>query len=45
MIGKHSLVVIMPVIKKVRELRMERHPLFCGGCKKLIKPKDRNGTG
>ncbi len=22
---------------------MERHPLFCGECKKLIKPKDRNG--
>ena len=22
---------------------MTRHPLFCGECKKLIKPKDRNG--
>ena len=24
-------------------MRMERHPLFCGECKKLIKPEDRNG--
>jgi len=25
-----------------RELRMERQPLFCGECKKLIQPEDRN---
>jgi len=24
-------------------MRMERRPLFCGECKKLIKPEDRNG--
>ncbi len=26
-----------------REQRMERQPLFCGECKKLIKPKERHG--
>ncbi len=24
-------------------MRMERRPLFCGECKKLIQPEDRNG--
>ncbi len=29
--------------ERTRLWRMTRHPLFCGECKKLIKPKDRNG--
>jgi len=29
--------------ERERELRMERQPLFCGECKKLIQPEDRNG--
>ncbi len=29
--------------EKARKRRMERQPLFCGECKKLIKPEDRNG--
>ncbi len=29
-------------LERERELRMERHPLFCGECKKLIKREDRN---
>ena len=28
---------------KSREVRMARYPLFCPECRKLIKPKDRNG--
>ena len=28
---------------KSREIRMARYPLFCPECRKLIKPKDRNG--
>jgi len=24
-------------------MRMERRPLFCGECKKLIRPEDRHG--
>ncbi len=30
-------------LEREREMRMERRPLFCGECKKLIKPEDRNG--
>ncbi len=30
-------------LEREREQRMERHPLFCGECKELIKPEDRNG--
>ncbi len=30
-------------LEREREQRMERHPLFCGECKKLIQPEDRNG--
>ncbi len=30
-------------MERERELRMERRPLFCGECKKVIKPEDRNG--
>ncbi len=29
-------------LEKERELRMARQPLFCGACKKLIQPEDRN---
>ena len=28
--------------ERVRKWRMARNPLFCGECKKLIKPEDRN---
>ncbi len=28
--------------ERARKRRMERHPLFCGECKKLIQPEDRN---
>ncbi len=30
-------------LERTRLWRMTRHPLFCGECKKLIKPEDRNG--
>jgi hypothetical protein len=30
-------------LERARKRRMERQPLFCGECKKLIKPEDRNG--
>ena len=30
-------------LTRKRKWRMTRHPLFCGECKKLIKPEDRNG--
>ncbi len=30
-------------LERTRLWKMTRHPLFCGECKKLIKPKDRNG--
>ncbi len=30
-------------LERTRLWRMARHPLFCGECKKLIKPEDRNG--
>jgi len=29
-------------LERVRKWRMARNPLFCGECKKLIKPEDRN---
>ncbi len=29
-------------LERERKLRMERNPLFCGECKKLIQPEDRN---
>jgi len=29
-------------LERTRLWRMARHPLFCGECKKLIKPEDRN---
>ncbi len=29
-------------LEKERKLRMARNPLFCGECKKLIQPEDRN---
>ncbi len=28
--------------EREHKLRMARHPLFCGECKRLIHPKDRN---
>ncbi len=30
-------------LERTRLWRMTRHPLFCGECKKLIQPEDRNG--
>jgi len=30
-------------LEREREMRMERRPLFCGECKKIIKSEDRNG--
>ncbi len=30
-------------LEREREMRMGRRPLFCGECKKLVKPEDRNG--
>ncbi len=30
-------------LKKMREWWMARYPLFCGECKKLIKPEERSG--
>jgi len=29
-------------LERTRLWKMTRHPLFCGECKKLIKPEDRN---
>jgi len=29
-------------LEKERKRHIEQHPLFCGECKKLIKPEDRN---
>jgi len=30
-------------LKKIRERRMARHPLYCGECGKLVKPEERYG--
>ncbi len=37
-----GLLLCRVCLERVRKWRMARNPLFCGECKKLIKPEDRN---
>ncbi len=41
--AKAGLLHCQVCLTRMRKWRMTRHPLFCGECKKLIKPEDRNG--
>ena len=40
---KSGLLSCQVCLKRTRLWQMTRRPLFCGECKKLIKPEDRNG--
>ncbi len=40
--SKPGLLRCRVCLERERKLRMERQPLFCGECKRLIKPEDRN---
>ena len=41
--AKAGLVYCQVCLARMRERKMLRRPLFCGECKKLIQPEDRNG--
>ena len=41
--AKTGLLYCQFCLARIRKWRITRHPLFCGECKKLIKPEDRNG--
>jgi len=40
--AKTGMLHCQVCLARKREQRMERQPLFCGECKKLIKPKERH---
>ncbi len=40
---KPGLLLCRVCLEKMRERRMERHPLFCLECRKLIRPEERTG--
>ena len=40
---KAGLLYCQVCLARMRERKMLQRPLFCGECKKLIKPEDRNG--
>jgi hypothetical protein len=39
---KPGLLRCRVCLERARKRYIEQHPLFCGECKKLIKPEDRN---
>ena len=41
--AKTGMLHCQVCLARKREQRMERQPLFCGECKKLIKPEERRG--
>ncbi len=41
---KPGLLHCRVCLERERKLRMERHPLFCLECRKLIKPEERHGS-
>ncbi len=38
-----GLVSCLVCLERTRKWRMERHPLFCLECRKLIRPEERTG--
>jgi len=40
--AKTGLLYCQFCLARIRKWRITRHPLFCGECKKLIQPEDRN---
>ncbi len=40
--AKTGLLYCQFCLARIRKWRMTRHPLFCGECKKLIQPEERN---
>ncbi len=40
---KPGLLCCRVCLGKARKRRMERHPLFCNECRKLIRPEERTG--
>ncbi len=41
--AKTGFIYCLVCLERERELRMERHPLFCLECRKLIRPEERTG--
>ncbi len=41
--AKTGMLHCQVCLEKLRERRMERHPLFCLECRKIIRPEERTG--